>query len=959
MSNWRKSWNWIVLAALVLGLLPMVTLAAPSQPDWSKVEGSVMAALDAEGEAGFYVILTTQADLSSAAALKAKVDKTTYVFEHLKAVADQTQGPVMDYLRSMGVKGKPYYIQNMIEVGKAGRNVVEGLVAWSDVAQIMPLPSPQMDPVIQGMSPEQRIFAIEWNITRVGAPDVWAMGITGQGMVVADNDTGVQYDHPALVNQYRGNLGGGNFDHNYNWWDAWGGTPSPTPVDYDGHGTHTMGTMVGDDGGANQIGVAPGAQWVACAGLNLECFEFFLTPWDLSGQYPDPSKAPDSINNSWYDTSGFDYRPIVQALNAAGIAVIKSAGNWGSACSTISPPGNVPEIIATAAFGQGDVIASFSSRGPDSTYGQTILKPEVAAPGVNVRSSYPTNTYDYLSGTSMAAPHSTASVALIWSAAPCLQGDVPTTKQIMMETAEAKIDAQCVPFVDHPNDVWGWGILDEVAAVQFAIGYCGGLGTLEGTVTDAATAAPLAGVAVRALAAGGYSKTVTTDASGFYAMGLPADTYDVTATVYGYQQGLASGVVVEADTTTVQDFGLTALPVWTVSGYVKDAVTMAPLAAAVEFTDAPVPPVSTNPVTGFYSIQVAQGSWHLKAKAPLHLPVTVEVIVAGNVTQDFFLEPLPCILLVDDDNNAPDTRPYFTAALAAMGLDYAVFDTGGGDGPTLDGLAGYRMVFWFSGDAYGSTAGPNAADEANLTTWLDGGGRLFLSSQDYLYDFGLTPFGQNYLGIGSFSSDSGGATGIVGIAGDPIGGGLGPFSLTYPSGFSDYGDIVTAGNGGSQAFEASNSTNDLDVDKAGGDWKTVFFGTDWVALYNNNAANGITVLQRIVDWFGGCAPPPVNTVTCGSITGFVRMDPFGNLQAKWKVTVVDQDGNPAGNVAVTADLTSPSISGTRTRMSKANGLASFPWRSKMSGDWTIDVSDMVKAGYSFIDGDQCSASMNY
>jgi hypothetical protein len=472
MSNWSERWSWIVLAALVLGLLPMVTSAAPSQPDWSKVEPSVRAALDANGEAGFYVILTAQADLSGAAALRTKVEKTTYVFRHLKAVADETQAPVMEYLASMGVQGTSYYIQNMIRVQNAGRAVVEGLVARPDVAQIMPLPAAQHDPVTQEASPEQRTTAIEWNVTRVKAPDVWALGYNGGGMVVGDNDTGLQWDHPAIKNHYRG-WNGTTADHNYNWWNGLG---SNVPSDSDGHGTHTAGTMVGDDGAGNQIGVAPGAKLIACGALfnsdPVECFEWFLAPWDLTRQNPDPAKAPDAVNNSWYDNSGYDYRPIIQSLTTAGIAVIKSAGNWGSACNTISPPGNVPEVIATAAFANGDVIASFSSRGPSSTYGQTILKPEVTAPGVSVRSSYPTNTYSYLSGTSMAAPHSTASVALIWSAAPCLQGDVPTTKQIMMESADSKIDAQCQPFVGHPNDVWGWGILNELAAVQAAQAYC-------------------------------------------------------------------------------------------------------------------------------------------------------------------------------------------------------------------------------------------------------------------------------------------------------------------------------------------------------------------------------------------------------------------------------------------------------------------------------------------------------
>jgi len=963
MSNWRRSWNWIVLVALVLGLAPMATLAAPSQPDWSKVEQSVMAALEADGRAGFVVILTAQADLSGASALKSKVEKTTYVFEHLKAVADQTQGPVLDYLRSQDVRGTSFYIENMIEVPDASRAVVEGLIARADVASILPLPTPELDPVYKDLTPEERISAIEWNITRVKAPDVWNMGIHGEGMVVASNDTGVDYTHPALVGKYRGNLGGGTYDHNYNWWDGTSGYDYPH--DYDGHGTHTTGTMVGDDGGANQIGVAPGAQWIACGGLGgtdpIDCFQFFLTPWDLNQQNPDPAKAPDSINNSWYDPSGFDYRPIIQALNAAGVAVIKSAGNTGPNCGTISNPGQVPEIIATAAFAQGDTIASFSARGPMSSYGETILKPEVAAPGVNVRSSVPGGGYEGgWSGTSMAAPHSTALVALIWSAAPCLQGDVPTTKEIMMWTAEAKIDAQCPPFVDHPNDVWGWGVLDDLAAVQYAIGYCGGLGTLEGTVTDASTSAPLAGVAVKALAPGGYNKTVTTDAGGFYTMDLPADTYTVTATAYGYETGLATGVVVVADVTTVLDLSLDPLPVWTVSGYVKDAVTMAPLAATVEFTDAPVPPVNTNPATGFYSIQVAEGTWHLKASAASHQPAIAEVVVAGNLTQDFWLDPLPCILLVDDDNNAPDTLPYFTAALDAMGLDYAVFDTGGGAGPSLDEMMGYNMIFWFSGDVFGGTAGPGAADEANLADYLDAGGNLFLSSQDYLYDFGLTPFGQNYLGIASFTSDSGDATGILGVAGDPIGGGLGPFSLTYPSGFSDYGDVVNQGAGASLAFKGSNNSKNLDVDKDGGTWKTVFFGTDWVPLYNNNAANGITVLQRIVDWFGGCEPPVQTTLTCGTIEAQPATDPYGRILVRWKVEAVDENASPVGLVVVDADLWSP-LGGpfSRTRWTHEDGFARFPWGSTISGSWAIDVTNMTLAGYTFVDGANCSASGSY
>jgi hypothetical protein len=476
MLNWRKSWNLVILVVLLLGLLPLVAMAEPAaQPDWSKVDTALLDQLEAEGHAGFHVILKVQADVSGAKALATKTEKSAYVFDLVTQVAEATQPPLLDYLLSQDVAHKSRYIQNMIEVS-AGLEVVEWMAARPDVARIVSLPDARLDPTFEGMEPEE-IQAIEWNILRVKAPDVWAMGVNGEGAVVASNDTGVDYTHSAINAQYRGNLGGGSFDHNYNWWNGYG---SSYPSDYDGHGTHTVGTMVGDDGGSNQIGVAPGAKWMACGGLYnsdvVECFEFFLAPWDLSGQNPDPTKSPDSVNNSWYDPSSYDYRPIIQTLNAAGIAVIKSAGNGGSGCSTITNPGYVPEIITTAAFDSNDNIAYFSSRGPTSNYGETILKPEVAAPGVSVRSSIPGNSYGYKSGTSMAAPHTTALVGLIWSAASCLEGDVPATKQIMMDTAEAKIDAQCPPFVDHPNDVWGWGVLDDLAAVQAAIDYCGGSG---------------------------------------------------------------------------------------------------------------------------------------------------------------------------------------------------------------------------------------------------------------------------------------------------------------------------------------------------------------------------------------------------------------------------------------------------------------------------------------------------
>ena len=596
---------------------------------------------------------------------------------------------------------------------------------------------------------------------------------------------------------------------------AWRGYQYPD--DRDGHGTHTMGTMVGDDGAGNQIGVAPGRSGSpAPRPWSLECFEFFLAPWDLNGQNPDPSKAPDAINNSWYDPSGFDYQPIIQNLNAAGIAVIKSAGNDWPGMQHDHQPRLCPGDHLHGGFGAGRYHCQLLQPRPIRNYGEMILKPEVAAPGVDVCSSYPGGVIwlheRYQHGSP--AHHRHGCPAVAGSSLPA--GDVPLTKDIMMETAEPVIDAQCSPFVDHPNDVWGWGILDDEAAVQAAMGYCGGLGYLDGTVTESAGGTPLEGADITAERADGYSRYATTDVSGYYTTTALFGTYTVTADAFGYSPEIAF-VDIVTDQVTTQDFVLDPLAEYVISGTVTEAVSGIPLLAEISVLDTPLAPVWSDPVTGYYSLTVPVGTYTLRAEADLHLAEERQVIVNGNLTEDFALETLPCILLVDDDNDSPDTLPYYTAALDALGYEYGVFDTGGGDGPDLAGLQGYDMVLWFSGDTYGGAAGPNSTDEANLAAYLDGGGKLFLDSQDYLYDMGLTTFGQSYLGVASFTSDLGNATTKYGVAGDPVGDGLGPYPLTYPVDFTDYGDIVNAGAGASVAFRsAASGGNPLDIDKDGG-----------------------------------------------------------------------------------------------------------------------------------------------
>jgi subtilisin family serine protease len=292
--------------------------------------------------------------------------------------------------------------------------------------------------------------------------------------VVGSIDSGVQYDHPALVEQYRGNLGGGVFDHNYSWFDpdATCGSPTDGPCDPQWHGTATTGVMVGDDGGANQIGVAPGARFIMAAVSwttvsLLAAMEWMLAPTDLDGHNPRPDLRPQVVNNSWGAGGGtMIYQPAIQAWVAAGIVPVFAAGNSGPDCQTMLSPADYPEGYATAAFGFDGAITSFSSRGPALS---GMAKPDVAAPGASIRSSVPWDAYiSEMVGTSFAAPHVAGTVALMLSLNPELIGDV---EQIRRHLDLSAVDASDPTCGGEPwrNNVWGEGRLDAFAAASLAL----------------------------------------------------------------------------------------------------------------------------------------------------------------------------------------------------------------------------------------------------------------------------------------------------------------------------------------------------------------------------------------------------------------------------------------------------------------------------------------------------------
>jgi hypothetical protein len=337
---------------------------------------------------------------------------------------------------------------------------------------------------------------IEWNISLVRGPDVWAEGNRGQLAVIGGIDTGYEWDHPALINQYRG-WNGATADHNYNWHDAIHtsasdcGADSPFPCDDHSHGTHTMGIMVGDDGGDNQIGLAPEAKWIGCRCMEeghgtpatyTECLQWMVAPTDLNDLNPNPDLAPDVISNSWVCTVDEGcVRPIalltvVENVRAAGIVVVASAGNSGPQCSSVESP----LAIYDASFSVGsttdaDDISLFSSRGPVTVDGSARLKPDICAPGQGVYSCVLNGQYASYSGTSMAGPHVAGLVALLITTRPDYRGRVDELENFIRWSAvPLTTDAQdCgeVSGFEVPNNTFGHGRIDAFAAHQLIEGF--------------------------------------------------------------------------------------------------------------------------------------------------------------------------------------------------------------------------------------------------------------------------------------------------------------------------------------------------------------------------------------------------------------------------------------------------------------------------------------------------------
>ncbi|MDF5754729.1 S8 family serine peptidase [Spongiactinospora sp. TRM90649] len=627
-----------VLARALIGLLAVLALFSPpttahADPGENKIAAAVRTDLK-DGKATFFVHLKGEANLAAARTAKTKESKAKAVYEAKSAYAARSQAGLRALLTGRKAAFTPFWLVNTVKV-TADASLAKEIAALPEVTAIEPIgkierPEPKAGKA-KAKTGAKAAAAVEWGVDRINAPRVWnELNNRGEGITVAIIDTGVDFEHPAIDVQYRGRKPDGSVDHNYNWFDTARGCPTPVPCGSEDHGTHVTGTIVGENG----IGVAPGAKWIAVNGCCdsdalVAAGQWLITPTDLNGQNIRYDLVPDVVNNSWGKNEDANwYRTIIQGWIAAGIFPMFSAGNGGNGlCDSVGKPAHYTESYAAQSFDIEGMLQQGGVMGPGEN-GE--IKPDISAPGVDIRSSTPYGEYKVMTGTSMAAPHVAGAVALLWSAAPSLRGDIAATRQVLDGTAVDMSDETCGGTPSN-NNTFGEGALDVYAAVQAAPDDA--LGDLRGTVT--VNGQPLSGAEVRIT--GQRGRTTGTDQSGAYALSrVPPGQYQVTASRFGHQSATGTVTVTDGQTTT-GNLALTRLPHSAVSGTVTVGGA-ADAGATVTVSGTPVKAVTD--ASGRYRIDLPHGSHRLEitASSPCIDGATAQISVSGDLTKDIALE---------------------------------------------------------------------------------------------------------------------------------------------------------------------------------------------------------------------------------------------------------------------------------------------------------------------------------
>ncbi len=394
-------------------------------------------------------------------------DSAGHMIDDLKTTSLQAQATVRTFLSNRGMENeiRTFWINNSMAL-QVDRNLLAELALYPEIESIDFDEPVGFAEDFENLSGPRDTY---WNLDLVNTPDIWAIGHDGSGIVVGSMDTGVDPDHPALAGKWRGGTN--------SWKDLVNNQPNP--YDDHGHGTHTIGTMVGGDGPGPfhpDIGVAYGALYISAkvldhynsfssASIVIAGAQWMLDPDGDSQTYD----FPHVINNSWYfySSSYTGFYSTVEVWRAAGIIPVFCLGNEGPNSATTRPPGSYSNVLGIGAITASDNIWTYSSRGPSPTgyaFPDDFRKPDLCAPGASVNSCLPGGGYSNWSGTSMATPHVAGTVALILQIDPYY--DFTTVRDFLITTS---VDHGSVGF----DMDYGYGRLDVYAAVVEASGLSG------------------------------------------------------------------------------------------------------------------------------------------------------------------------------------------------------------------------------------------------------------------------------------------------------------------------------------------------------------------------------------------------------------------------------------------------------------------------------------------------------
>jgi subtilisin family serine protease len=478
LMKFMPALNPIIRKALMV-LLPLVLLFAPNEETiCGELSSSLQNISLNAGESKVQVVVFFDDDpsllpsksLSSKELGRTKLHEQTYY--NLKSISKIYNDNFERNLSKSTIKGeiiKKYWIAGaaLVEVNAEDLQSLSELDGVRFIAPDTTLAL--IEPASISVAP-QLSSGVESNLTAIKADKLWERGLTGEGRIIGSFDTGVDGSHPAVSAKWQGNI---NEDNSAAWFDPYGST---FPVDNGGHGTHVMGIMVGHDDN-DTIGVAFNARWIGASvidrgsGLSktvsdiLDAFEWAADP---DGNPSTIDDVPDVICHSWGIPSGIfpdcdnTFWTAIDNLESLGVVCIFAAGNEGPDSLSIRQPADRTSgplnAFAVGAIDQDDpdfMIASFSSRGPSRCDGNQI-KPEVVAPGMSIRSCYPNDSYRFISGTSMAAPHVAASVALLREYNP-----EATSEEIKQALYSSAIDLG----ETGEDNFYGNGLIDLEAAI--------------------------------------------------------------------------------------------------------------------------------------------------------------------------------------------------------------------------------------------------------------------------------------------------------------------------------------------------------------------------------------------------------------------------------------------------------------------------------------------------------------